>query len=229
MLQVADRFHLVKNLGAALERFFNRHRRLLQQVPRPIPEPAVASDEAPLPLVAPAPVRRAAELAWEQKRAQCQTRYEMIRGRPLLGASIAQIARDLQLNWKTVRKYAEADVCPEPRPSPVRPRLLSPYEDYLRRRWAEGCRNGPGSIRKWRLGASAARASWSRTSLRSCGGVRMLGSPILRPPWWCRKSTCGRAERPCWLYAALTIAVQPSSRPSPTSFALSQRSLVPRS
>jgi transposase len=58
------------------------------------------------------------------------------------GASIAQIARDLRLNWETVRKYAEADVCPEPRPYPLRPRLLTPYEPYLHQRWGDGCHNG---------------------------------------------------------------------------------------
>lgn len=141
-LQVADRFHLAKNLGEALERFFNRHRRLLQQVPRPIPKAGGASGQAPAPPVAPAPLRRAAERAREQTQAKRQARYATIHARYQKGASIAQIARALQLNWKTVRKYAEADVCPEPRPYPVRPRLLTPYEAYLRQRWDEGCHNG---------------------------------------------------------------------------------------
>jgi transposase len=141
-LQVADRFHLAKNLGEALERFFNRHRRLLQQVPRPARTPPAEQGRAPAAPVAPAALRRAAELAREQTRAERQARYETIRARYLEGASVARLARDLRLNWKTVRKYAEADVCPEPRPYPGRPRLLTPYEPYLRRRWAAGCRNG---------------------------------------------------------------------------------------
>src|SRR2546428_2333927 len=29
----------------------------------------------------------------------------------------------------------------------LRPRMLTPYEPYLRRRWAEGCRNGVRLIR----------------------------------------------------------------------------------
>jgi transposase len=44
-LQVADRFHLVKNLGDAVERVLNRHARLLREVATtrassPCPTPA---------------------------------------------------------------------------------------------------------------------------------------------------------------------------------------------
>jgi transposase len=141
-LQVADRFHLAKNLGEALERFFNRHRRLLRQVPRPVPEAAAAVGQASTPPVRPAPLRRSAELARERTRAKRQACYDAIRARYQKGASIAQIARELRLNWKTVRKYAEADVCPEPPRYALRPRLLTPYEPYLRQRWDEGCHNG---------------------------------------------------------------------------------------
>jgi len=60
----------------------------------------------------------------------------------LKGASISELARELKLNWKTVRKYAQADQCPERPLRPRRPRLLTPYEPYLLQRWAEGCHNG---------------------------------------------------------------------------------------
>jgi transposase len=87
-------------------------------------------------------LRRSAELARERTRAKRQARYETIRARYQKGASIAQIARELRLDWKTVRKYAEADVCPQSPRYALRPRLLTPYEPYLRQRWAEGCHNG---------------------------------------------------------------------------------------
>jgi len=140
--QVADRFHLAKNLGEALERFFNRHHQLLRQVPRPVPVPADTASQAPRLPVRPAPLRRSAELARERTRVKRQARYDAIRARYQKGASIAQIARELRLNWKTVRKYAAADVCPQSPRYTLRPRLLTPYEPYLRQRWAEGCHNG---------------------------------------------------------------------------------------
>jgi transposase len=111
-------------------------------VPRPVPEAAAGAGPTPRQAVRPAPLRRAAERAQERTRAKRQARYDTVRERYQRGASIAQIARDLRLNWKTVRKYAEADRCPEPPPYPPRPRLLTPYEPYLRQRWDEGCHNG---------------------------------------------------------------------------------------
>jgi len=141
-LQVADRFHLTKNLGDALERFFNRYRRLLRQVPRPVRDVAAVAGPVPRAPVRPAPLRPSAELARERTRANRQARYDAIRERYQKGASISQIARELQLNWKTVRKYAEADACPQSPHYALRPRLLTPYEPYLRQRWEEGCHNG---------------------------------------------------------------------------------------
>src|SRR5262249_62243403 len=140
-LGVADRFHLAKNLGEVLERFFNRHRQVLRQVPRPVPDVAAVTGPAPRAPVRPAPLRPSAAVARERTRAQRQARYDAIRERYQKGASIAQIARELHLNWKTVRKYAEADVCPQSPHYALRPRLLTPYEPYLRRRWDEGCHN----------------------------------------------------------------------------------------
>src|SRR4029079_2126586 len=106
-LQVADRFHLAKNLSEALERFFNRHRQVLRQVPRPVLDVAAAAGPAPRAPVRPAPLRPAAAAARERTRVKRQARYDAIRERYQKGASIAQIARELHLNWKTVRKYAE--------------------------------------------------------------------------------------------------------------------------
>ncbi len=138
-LQVADRFHLARNMGEALDRCFDRHRAAIKAVERPAPS-AAPDGEAPVPF-SPAPPRPDWEAQEERRRAARQARYDVIRARYLRGASIAELARDLRLNWRTVRKYAQAERCPERRPSPPRPRLLAPYEPYLRRRWAEGCHN----------------------------------------------------------------------------------------
>jgi transposase len=139
-LQVADRFHLTRNLGEALDRCFNRHRAVIKQVERPA-APGESADTAPTP-VRPAPPRPSLEAEKARKGAAREARYTLIRERYLKGASIAELARELKLNWKTVRKYAQADQCPERRPAPRRPRLLTPYEPYLLQRWAEGCHNG---------------------------------------------------------------------------------------
>jgi transposase len=139
-MQVADRFHLTRNLGEVLDRRFNRYRGEIKEVERP-DSPPRTEDEPPIP-IRPAPPRPSLEAAKERTRATRQERYTLIRERYLKGASISELARELKLNWKTVRKYAQADQCPERPLRPRRPRLLTPYEPYLLQRWAEGCHNG---------------------------------------------------------------------------------------
>jgi len=139
-MQVADRFHLTRNLGEVLDRCFNRYRGELQEIERP-DTPRRRKDEPLIP-IGPAPPRPALEAEKDRKRAVRQARYTLIRERYLKGASISELAHELKLNWKTVRKYAQADQCPERPLRPRRPRLLTPYEPYLLQRWAEGCHNG---------------------------------------------------------------------------------------
>ena len=139
-MQVADRFHLTRNLGETLDRCFNRYRGVIKEIERP-DAPRRPADETPIP-IRPAPPRPSIEAEKAGKRAARQSRYTLIRERYLKGASIAELARGLKLNWKTVRKYAQADQCPERPLRPPRPRLLTPYEPYLLQRWEEGCHNG---------------------------------------------------------------------------------------
>jgi transposase len=139
-MQVADRFHLTRNLGEVLDRCFNRYRGEIEEIERPDAPPRT-EEGSPIP-IRPAPPRPSLEAAKERTRAARQERYTLIRERYLKGASISELARELKLNWKTVRKYAQADQCPERPLRPRRPRVLTPYEPYLLQRWAEGCHNG---------------------------------------------------------------------------------------
>jgi transposase len=145
-MQVAERFHLTRNLGEVLDRCFNHHRGELKEIERP-DSPRGSEAEPPIP-IRPAPPRPALEAEKARKRAARQARYTLIRERYLRGASLSELARELKLHWKTVRKYAEADQCPERPSRPRRPRLLTPHEPYLLQRWEEGCHNGVGLYRE---------------------------------------------------------------------------------
>lgn len=141
-VQVVDRWHLLANWREAVERVLERHRRQVQQVhlerPARAPVPAVA-------VLPPKSVNRRRKYAEERRahaQARRQARYAEIQERYATGQYLTTIARDLHLNYKTVRKYALADACPATKPYPPRRRLLAPYEPYLVARWAEGCRNG---------------------------------------------------------------------------------------
>jgi transposase len=57
-----------------------------------------------------------------------------------------QIAREFGLSRKTVRRFLEATAFPEQAPR-RRSSALEPYQEYLQKRWAEGCHN---AARLWR-------------------------------------------------------------------------------
>lgn len=146
--QVADRWHLLHNWREAVERVFDRHRGRIKRVVLPVAEPIGKPASAVLP--AKSVNRRRRYL--EQRRVRAQAKrlalYRAIRQRHSKGEYLTTIARDLEINYKTARKYALSDECPTRKPHPPRKRMLEPYEPYLRARWKEGCKNGRGLYRE---------------------------------------------------------------------------------
>ncbi|MDA1129275.1 MAG: ISL3 family transposase, partial [Chloroflexi bacterium] len=129
-LQIADRFHLVKNVLDALKDLV-RSRRWEQPSPAARPEkPGPLRQEDPNPTLQepkPTPFK--------------QARWEAVQAEKPTGKSLRAIARELGINRKTVRKYLAADrpsVYPGRRPEPTK---VGPYLEHLRRRWEEGCHN----------------------------------------------------------------------------------------
>ncbi|HEX6075872.1 MAG TPA: ISL3 family transposase [Micromonosporaceae bacterium] len=123
-IQVADRWHLMRNLSEAVHKVATRHRRCLQQ---PV-EPAGESDAEPPPA---ADGRRAANT---------RSRHESVHALLSEGLTIMAIMRRLGLSRGTVRKYARAR-SPEqligPNPSSGRGKL-GPFKPYLQTRHDEG-------------------------------------------------------------------------------------------
>jgi transposase len=147
-IQVADRWHLLHNWREAVERVFDRHRGRIKQLILPTQEPTDKPAAAALP--AKSVNRRRKYLEEQQARSQAKrlARYKVIRERHAKGEYLTTIARDLQIDYKTARKYALSDECPTRKSHPRRRRILEPYEPYLRARWAEGCKNGRGLYRE---------------------------------------------------------------------------------
>ena len=136
-VQVADRWHVLRNLREAAERVLDAHRAQWQDIT--VPE---AMDHVP-------PVRRSQheQVARQARREQRQERYAAVRALHAQGMPLLQIARHLQMGRATVRRYVTADVFPERAPHRRQPSHLLPYVAYLERRWAEGCHDG---VRLWK-------------------------------------------------------------------------------
>jgi transposase len=139
-IQVADRFHLSKNLSEVVERILSHHRQALRQI-RFVP----ASSQPAVPLAVrylrPSRKRRQQEVLQAR-----QGRAEQIRQLLAQGMTQLAIARQLHLNRKTVALYATMPNIPAVS-HPARAGILAPFTRYLAARWQAGERNGVGLYR----------------------------------------------------------------------------------
>jgi len=130
--QVADRFHLIKNLGEAVERFLHHKQSVLKRIGTD------GRATAPVRLqLQPWQVR--AEEESERRHAQCLARYEAVLAFRTKGASIADIARNVEINRETVDRYLRLGAPPERKRRSFRGTVLDPYKEHLLHRWDEGC------------------------------------------------------------------------------------------
>ena len=138
-LQVADRWHLLKNHREALERLFNR----LHAELRALPPPSLSAPPAPTP-PRPRALRtlsardRAAQAAARERRLQ---RYQQVKSLVAQGKPLLQSAKQLKMSRTTVTAYAAATVFPERAATRPQPSQLDPYRAYLQERWHAGCTN----------------------------------------------------------------------------------------
>jgi transposase len=132
--QVCDRWHIVKNLGEALEAFVIREHIRLPAAPE-----TKSTTERPLSSFSATPAgqgKSQARLLHKWKL------YQQVHELHAQGMSLRAIAEHLSLARNTVRKYfRQAPEPPLPTPRPLRASQLDRYEDYLLTRWSQGCHN----------------------------------------------------------------------------------------
>lgn len=127
-VQVADRWHLWDNLCRHVERLVAAHHACL-------PEPATPATEAP-----PDP---AVLLQWPDTTLAVNTRrrYQQVHDLRELGLSMRAIARRLDVDFKTVRRYVRSSSVDVLVAGGVQVSVLDPFKPYLNVRLAEGVRN----------------------------------------------------------------------------------------
>jgi transposase len=153
-LQVADRFHLLKNLREVVERVVNGHRRALREATQTLSPYRALNEllkEQSLPPLHPksATSRRSVKELLEQqaRRERRIERYEEIKQLRAEGHSISAIARRMGMQRSTVRMFLRADEYPEARQG-SQPSKVQPFAEYLKERWLAGCHNARQLYRK---------------------------------------------------------------------------------
>lgn len=129
-IQCADRWHLCKNLGDAVESYLKRQS---LSIAAPTPAPENRETVAPPPTYEQRRQQRLAQITFERKQKIVAKAREMHQQ----GISGHGIAAELHLARGTVRKYlqTEGPICQAPRRR--QPSLLDPHYDYLCQRWNE--------------------------------------------------------------------------------------------
>ena len=200
--QVADRWHLLKNLGDVVERVLVRTREAwhdaLVGATAEAKQGATVCLEPDHETVTPPPraaTPRAIQAAQEQhaRRDRRIARYEEVRRLHRQGWSGHAIARTLHLSRTTVQSYLASDAAPILRLRRRKRSKLDPYKEYLARRWQEGCHNAQGLLDEVRrLGYTG-----GHSILREYVATFRQAAPCVIAAW-AKPTQVRAAARPTW-------------------------------
>ncbi len=204
-VQVADRWHLLRNLGEAVRAVVDRHHADARRAARQVTHDLAVAAHAAAAAVEKKPT--AAEVRLRAAYARRQARYEEAARLRQAGVPLRRIAGLLGAERKTVRRWLRAGHAPL-WTKPPRGSVLDPYCDHLERRWAEGCRNAaqlwrelvergfagrPTVVRAWagrrrqaepdrmRLPATATGSAWRPPSGYRVARLLMAAAETLPP------------------------------------------------
>jgi transposase len=145
-VQVADRWHLLRDLTEALQHILESKHALLRQAAKAVAQPN-RGPEMMIKTVSesPRPPTRAERLR-ESNRGRRLARYEAVMKLVQQGVSQLEISRRLGIDRRTVRRWNRTGQFPE-RVRVQHGSSVDPFAEYLERRYAEGCHN---ARRLWR-------------------------------------------------------------------------------
>ncbi|MFE0530449.1 ISL3 family transposase [Micromonospora parva] len=180
-VQVADRWHLLKNFSDTIEKVVRGHRRCLREH-----TDQVSALSAPVTTEPGTTGRRAANT---------RQRHAAVHALRAEGLSISATARRLDMNVRTARKYAHAATA-EALIGPTassRPSVLAPFHPYLRQRLTDGVhqtadlhaeilsRGYQGSLRALKDWLTANRTRPTPAAVVRVPSARRITAWIMRP------------------------------------------------
>ncbi len=138
-VQVADRFHLLRNLADTLQQVFEEHRSQLmvgepEALPQSLHDPKVQGDTASSSSM----VVHCIEPALTEKGQRRLEHYKQARTLHEQEWTFSAIGRHLGISRHSVRRYVRSESFPDRR----RVSILDPYKSYLIKRWNGGCHTG---------------------------------------------------------------------------------------
>lgn len=154
-IQVADRWHLLRNGGDALRGVLDHHHRHLDeaaQIVASVTVDPVANDNAPdadSSQEAEPPVTKAEQRSLDARQRREARFAEAVRLREQ-GMTMRGVARALGVGRKTVRRWLHAGHAPTWQHADRGRSSLDPFSEYLEARWMAGSRNGTGLWREIR-------------------------------------------------------------------------------
>jgi transposase len=166
--QVADRWHLLRNLGDALRGVATRHRKAIK-----VATSSVAAALFPACKTAMVPKETQLHALRRSRREQRRDRYSEIQRLRASGVPPRLIAPGLGVSKRTIERWLAAGGEPQHRrPPPIG--LLRPFEAELERRWRKGCRD-VGSLHKALLSRGF---TGSVRTVRRWAAARRAASPV---------------------------------------------------
>jgi transposase len=169
-VEIADRWHLLRNLGDALRAAVGRHRgAVTAAIGNPVsggqagePPPRVVGTTGP-----------ALEALRQQRREERQARYAAMRGLQEKGLPPRLIAPMVGMSQRAVERWSATGGAPEHRRPPVSS-MLDPFRPYLEQRWEAGCRK---AAELWREICERGFGGSFHTVARWAAGRRAVSSP----------------------------------------------------
>jgi hypothetical protein len=143
-IQVADRFHLVRNLRQAVERELAVHRRDLRvSLPSPtMPPEKPQGEKKTTPIRICSPVVEYRQKGTEQWRQEKLKLFQTIQQMKAAGMKVSEIAGHLGMNRRRIDKWVRLEEFPERSRMLPRPGMAETIREYQRERWEQGCHHG---------------------------------------------------------------------------------------
>lgn len=138
-VQVADRFHLLKNLLDGFERFLSRRHQMIAEVFQKTFPSERKSPKRQLPNANPQS-SAAKSLAIEQQAARTaarEKRFRTVKELHRAGTPILKIARRLEMSRNTVKKFLAVESVLQRQPNGARFSPIQQYLPYLQKRWIQ--------------------------------------------------------------------------------------------